>query len=315
VLDEYQGLKLTRDAAIVRPEDVDAVIEGIRRRFATYPDASLPARWGDLAVIDYDGAIGGTPFEGSRGRDVLVSIGRGEAMRPVEEALVGRRAGESFSVTVVYPADHASKELAGKAADLNVTLKEVKVQKLPDLDDEFARGAGDYKGLEDLRHAVRERLKAEKERESAVRLRAVAVDRLLRSAPPDPVPSLVEEEMDFMAVRGAEELSKKGVRQVEQLRVNPRQFREMFRSAAVRAVREAFVLEAVARKEGIEISDEDIRRELAESRTDAGESREKLVASLKSQGRWERLRHKLSQDRALDRVLARAEVTIREIRL
>jgi trigger factor len=315
VLEEYQGLNLIRDAAIVRPEDVDAVIENVRRRFATFPDAGRPARWGDLAVVDYDGTINGAPFEGSQGRDVLVMIGRGEAMREIEDALAGRPAGDKFAVTVVYPADHANKDLAGKSANLAVTVKEVKAQKLPDLDDEFAKGAGDYKGLEDLRRAVRERLKAEKEREAISRLRATAVDRLLHSAPAEVTPSIIEEEMNYMAVRGAEELGKQGVRQVEQLRVDPKQFREMFRPAATRAVREAFVLEAVARKEGIMVGDEDIRKEIAASRPEGSDDPGKLAATLKSQGRWERLRHKLMQDRALDLVLSRAVVAVREIRL
>jgi len=315
VLEDYKSLKLIRDAAIVRPEDVDAVIENVRHRFATFPDAGRPARWGDLAVVDYDGTIDGAPFEGSQGRDVLVTIGRGEAMREVEQALVGRNAGEKFGVKVAYPADHASKDLAGKTADLKVAVKEVKIQKLPNLDDEFARSAGNCTGLTDLRNQVRGRLKAEKDKEAATRLRATAVDRLLRSAPAEVTPSIIEEEMNYMAVRGAEELGRQGVRQVEQLRVNPKQFREIFRPAAVRAVREAFVLEAIARKEGVQIGDDDIKREIAVSRPEGGDNPEKLAATLKSQGRWERLRQKLVQDKALDLVLARAEVVEREIRL
>ena len=308
-LGEYRGLSFTREKVIIRAEDVDSVIERLRRRMTSYSAAERPARWGDLAVIDYDGAIDGAPFEDSSSRDVLVFIGSGEAMRELEEQLVGRKSGEAFAVRAVFPSDHANQALAGKAADLSVTLKELKAPKLPDLDDEFAKSAADCRGVEDLRRTVTDRLRQDKERETATRLRAQVVDRLLRFAPPEVAPSLVEEEMNYMTVRGAEELARQGVKRIEQLRMDARQFRDLFRPASVRAVREAFVLEAIAGKEGISVEDADLEREIREGRKDAKESPDRLLASLKSGGRWERLKQRLRQDRTLDWVINHADVT------
>lgn len=308
VLEEYRGLAFEREPVVVRPEDVDSVIDGLRRRMATYAPVERPARWGDLAVVDYDGTVDGRAFEGGRGRDVAIFIGGGETARAVEEALVGRSAGETFPVAVPYGEDQANAALRGKTAELSVTVKELKLGKPPELDDAFAAQVGEYTTLEQLRTAVGARLRAEREKEAHDRLRATVVDRLVRFAPAEVAPSMVDDEIQYMAVRGAEELARQGMKQLEQLRLNPQSFREMFRPAAVRAVREAFVLEAISRKEGLSVTDEDLDQEIRQGRKDA-EVSDRLIAQLKADGRWERLRHRLLQDRTLDWVIAQSKVT------
>lgn len=308
-LPEYRGLALRQEAVHLRPEDVDSVVEGLRRRMASYAPADRPIRWGDLAVIDYDGRIDGRPFEGGTHPDVAVFVGGRETLRELEEALVGRKAGETFTAAVTYPADHANRDLAGKPASFSVTVKEVKAGKLPDLDDAFAKAAGDHATLEDLRRSVVDRLRAEREKEARDRLRAQAADRLLKAAPADVAPSLVEEEMQYMAVRGAEELARQGLKQLEQLRMNPKDFRELFRPAAVRAVREAFVLESIAERESIAVSDEDLEAEIRKGRA-ADAVSDRLIGQLKADGRWERLRTRLRHDRTLDWVIGQAAVTV-----
>ena len=139
VLGEYRGLSFVREPVEVRPEDVDAVVENLRRRYATYAPVDRPARWGDLAVIDYEGTVDGAPFEGGSVKDGVVFIGSGEAMRDLENALVGHRAGDVFAMDLVYPADHANSAVAGKTARLSVAVKELKLGKLPDPGEEFAK--------------------------------------------------------------------------------------------------------------------------------------------------------------------------------
>lgn len=310
VLGDYQGLELEREAVIVRPEEIDGVIDGFRRRHAAYVCAERPARWGDLAAIDYAGTVDGQPFEGSSSQNVMVFIGSGEAMRELEESLVGHRAGDVFETLVAYPSDHSSRELAGKTAVLSVTLKELKAAKLPDLTDDFVSGlGGEYKTVEQLRAAVRSRLRAERDEAARGRLRAAVVDRLTKFVPGEVAPTLVEEEMQFMAMRGAEELGRQGMRDVRQLRLDSRGFREMFRPAATRAVREAFVLEAIARQEGIAVSDEELEREIRGSKVEDASTPDKVISSLRSGGRWDRLRHRLQQDRTLDWIIGKARVT------
>ncbi|MEK7475594.1 MAG: trigger factor [Candidatus Coatesbacteria bacterium] len=312
VLGSYTGLSFVRETVEIRPEDIDAVVESLRRRYATYAAAERPARWGDLAVIDYEGTVDGQPFEGGSVKDVVVFIGSGEAMRDLEQALVGRSAGDAFLMDLEYPKDHANAAVAGKTAKLAVSLKEVKVGKPPDLGEDFARTVGGFASMEVLRAEIRSKLAAEKEHEIRERLKATVVDRLLRFAPAQVAPSLVEEETRMMAVRGAEQLARGGVQRLDQLRTNPDGFKNMFKPAAIRAVREAFVLEAIARKEAIEVSDEELDREIRKGDRE-GEITDATVATLKRDGRWDRLRARLRQDRTLDFVIGAANVTERAI--
>jgi len=316
-LGEYRGLKLEREPATVRPEDIDSVIDGLRRRMMTYTTVERPVKWGDLVVLDYGGTVEGKPFEGSEAKDVMVFVGAGEAIRDLENALVGHRAGDAFETPVGYPKDHLDQAIAGRDVLMKVTVKEVKQGKAPELDDSFAASASrECSTLEELRKAVAGRVREERAREAGERMRAILVDRLLRFAPREVAPSLVDDEMDYMAVRGAEDLSRQGVKALEQLRMKREEFRELFRPSALRAVREAFVLDAIATAEKVEVADEDLEREVrtgVERRQGEAGAAGRLVASLKADGRWERLRHRLRQDRTLDWVISEAEITERAI--
>lgn len=312
-LGEYKGLEFDREPALVRPEDVDGVVEGIRRRMVTYEPADRPARWGDMAVVDYEGTVEGKAIEGGTGTDVSIVIGGGNGIRAIEEALVGAKAGDKVEAGFEYPSAYGDKALAGKTARFSVAVKEVKAGKLPALDDSFAKSAGGYNNLEEMRTAVVARLKAERERESAGRLKETVVERLLRFAPPEVAPSLVEEEMHLQAMRRLEEMRRQGVRSLEALSLKPAEFREMFRGSAVRAVREAFVLDAVMHDAKISLTDEEVEKEVrASAGADKAEG-DKLVASLKSDGRWERLHHRLAQDRTLEWVISQSRITERAV--
>ncbi len=314
-LGEYRGLEFRREPVMVRPEDVDSVLEGLRRRQTSYDPADRPARWGDLAVIDYTGTVEGKPFDGGKGEDAQVSIGSRSALAEIENALVGRKAGEAFDVPVAFPPEHASSALAGKTAVFSVSVKEVKIPKTPEIDDEFARKYGECESVEQLRKMAADRLHIERERETQQRLRARVADKIAQFVSREVAPSLVDEETRHMAVRGAEQLARRGIRTTEQIGMKPADFREMFKPAAARAVREAFALEAVAEKEGISVSDEDLEGEIRRESGQSGPEADRALGELKADGRWERLRAKLRQERTLDWIIAQSSIIEREIRI
>jgi trigger factor len=306
-LGEYQGLELTREPAMVRPEDVDAVIDNMRRRNAVFESATRPARWGDMVVVDYEGICEGKPLEGGSGKDVTVMIGSGQAMASMESSLTGHNAGDNYEFDFTYPA--GAGNMAGKTVTFRMAVKEVKSGKLPDLNDEFARAAGGNATLEELRKSVVDRIRAQKEKESLDKLRDSVVERLLRFAPPEVAPSMVDEEMGMMAARSAEELRRQGVRSFDELHLKPSEYREMFRVAATRSVREAFVLDAIMRAERIEVTEDDMEKEIRSGSGTDKAAGDRLISQLKKDGRWERLRHKLMQDRTLDWVIGKARIT------
>jgi len=180
---------------------------------------------------------------------------------------------------------------------------------MPDLNDEFAGSMGGHASLEEFRKSVVDRIREAREKESRDKLRDAVVERLLRFAPQEVAPTMVDEEMGMMAARSAEELRRQGVKSFDDLHLKPAEYREMFRAAATRSVREAFVLDAIMRSEKIVVSEEDMEKEV---RVGAGSDKsagDRLVSQLKKDGRWERLRHKLMQDRTLDWVIGQARIT------
>src|SRR5205085_9603677 len=135
-LKDYKGLEVGRREPHVDDEAVQEQLEALRERFAALEAVERGAEKGDHVVIDYVGKIDGEPFEGGEGRDQLLELGSGRLIPGFEEQLVGARAGEHRTVDVSFPDDYPT--LGGQQATFEVTLREVKAKRLPELDDEFA---------------------------------------------------------------------------------------------------------------------------------------------------------------------------------
>jgi trigger factor len=158
-LGEYKGLEVGRPDIEV-PEDVlDEELGRLRDSFARLETVERPAASGDFLLVDFDGTIDGEPFQGGEARDELVELGGGRLIQGFEEQLDGAAAGDTRRVEVTFPDDYRARELAGKDAVFEVTVKEVREKLLPELDDEFAASAGGFDTLEELREDLRGRLR------------------------------------------------------------------------------------------------------------------------------------------------------------
>ena len=133
---------IERPTAVVAESDIDAMIESMRRQRLTYVPVERPARATDRVTIDFDGRKDGQPFEGSEGRDVTFIVGAGRVLPEMDAAVQGAVPGDTRTATVHYPAEHASKALAGHTAEFSITLKKVEEETLPAVDAEFLRAFG-----------------------------------------------------------------------------------------------------------------------------------------------------------------------------
>lgn len=150
----YKGLEAEKAEAAVTPEEVDARIEAMRERNArTITVEDRAAANGDIAVIDFEGFVDGKAFEGGKGSNYELELGSGQFIPGFEDQVIGHNAGESFDVNVKFPEEY-TPELAGKDATFKVTLHEIKVKELPELDDEFAKDL-DYDTSTSSRRASR----------------------------------------------------------------------------------------------------------------------------------------------------------------
>jgi trigger factor len=173
-LGEYLGLEVARREPELQEEHLEQEIEAMRERLARLETAERPAAEGDFVVVDYVGSLAAgedsdaeprwEPFAGGEGRDQLVELGAGNLIPGFEQALLGASAGETRTFELPFPPDYANTELAGRSASFEVTVKEVKLKQLPDLDEDFAVDAG-FDDVQELREDIRRRLlEAEEER-------------------------------------------------------------------------------------------------------------------------------------------------------
>ncbi len=306
---EYTGFALKKERVRVEETEVEAELEAIRRQRATYEPApeDHEAAEGDLVVIDYQGTLDGEPFEGGTGEDRTVLLGSGTLVPGFEEGLLGARTGEERTVDVAFPEDHPNRDVAGRTARFRVTVKEVKVRRLPDLDDEFAREVADVQTLDELRDRIRQGILREKERRAEERFRDHVIDTLLEANPFEVPPTLVRSQQARSMGRFQEDLARRGL-SLDALGIEGDRLEEAHRRGAERTVRWAFLVQAIARKEGIEISDQDVEQRIREIAEADGRPYETIRAFFDQEERMRGLRSWLLEKRVLDWVVERSTV-------
>ena len=300
----FETIAVERPSAAVTEEDVDAMIESMRRQRAQFLEVLRPARATDQVTIDYDGTLDGKPFEGSEGRDVTFVIGAGRVLAELESAVAGAAAGETRTATVSYPANHASKTLAGRTADFTVTLKQVREQTLPPVDDEFCKAFGVTEGgTQALRTEVRKSMERELENVIRSRLRAQVMDALYRDNPLDVPRTLVEEAVQRLQVEMAQRI---GARDVSQLPP-----REQFEEPARRRVALGMLIGEIARATQLAVDRTQLIARLDELVVSYPNPEEVRRAYLQSPEAMRQIETAVLEDQVVERVVKEARVNER----
>ncbi|MDD3520582.1 MAG: trigger factor [Actinomycetota bacterium] len=162
---EYKGIKADGLPTDVEEEEINSQIENLRNRFASLEpiDENDVSKKNDIATIDFKGTIDGKEFEGGSYNDYVLDIGAGMLYKEIEEALVGLKKGEETNVSVKMPKEIENKEIAGKKAEFNLKMKEIKRKILPEVDEEFLKNMGDFENAEALKEFIKNNLKEQKE--------------------------------------------------------------------------------------------------------------------------------------------------------
>jgi trigger factor len=308
-LGTYRGVEVGRREPAADPEAVDAQIEEMRERFARLEVVKRPAEEGDFVTIDFVGTIDGEPFSGGEGRDQLIDLGAGQLIPGFEEGIVGASAGEEITVDATFPDDYAAKHVKGKAAQFQITVKEVKHKDLPAIDDEFASDAAGYDTLDELRESIAEELLEHDRKQVEVEFRAAALDAVVADADVDVPDTLVEARAHELLDRMLHALGHQGITKDHYLKISGKTETELIdesKPEAEQALRREAVLAAVIEKEGIEPTDGDILDALQESAVQQGTKPEKLRKRLEQQGRLDELKEDLAQRRAVELLAERA---------
>jgi trigger factor len=308
-LGEYKGLEVGRREAAVDETAIDAELDRLRERFGTLETVERAAEAGDQVVIDYLGKVGDEPFEGGEGRDQLLELGSGRFIPGFEEQLVGAAPGEERSIEVTFPEEYGREDLNGQDAVFDITVKEVKAKRLPELGDDFAVDAG-FDTLAELREDVATRLREaesaaiEREFESAVLDAAVAEAKI-------EIPhELVHERAHELLEDTMHSLSHRGISKEMYLRIAGKDEETLAHEAepdAERELRRQAVLTAVVEAEQIEPADDDLKAALQPVAEREGVSTEELLERVRTNNRLDQLREDVAQRQALELLVREAK--------
>lgn len=267
-LGEYKGLKIEKKVEEVTDETVDQHIDKMRDRKSQMVDApeGSKAKMGDLTTIDFKGFVDGEAFEGGEGNDYPLRLGSGSFIPGFEDQLVGMKVGEERDVKVTFPENYHSENLSGKEAVFHCKLNKLKNKVLPELNDEFVQQASIFKTVDELKKDVREKLEKAAESKAENDRRVAAIDKAAENASMDIPEVMVEDRIDQMLREFAMRLEQQGMKFEQYLQLSGgdmTKLRDQYRETAEKNVRTDLMLEAVAKAENIEVSDEDIRTEIA----------------------------------------------------
>ena len=302
-LGEYKGIEAEVEAIEVGDAEVNKTLDEMRERHVSYvPVEGRAAKDGDFAQLKIMAtpAGGGEPI---RADNVTCHIGAEETLESFTENLRGVSVGEAKRFETKYPEDYQDKKLAGKTFHYAVEVKGLKEKKLPELDDEFVKelgeGAGGAKTLDELRKKIRERLDAARDEEQLARTREKILEELIKRHD-FPVPeALVEHQMDSRLERVVRSLAAQGV-DPRAVNVDWVSLRQRQRVRALRDVKAEILLDRIATAENLDVSEEELTKEIETLAQHSGESAAVLRARLTKQGALDRMKSKLRSDKAIE---------------
>lgn len=263
-LGQYRGIGVEKVNAEVKESEVDAEIDRMAKNVARISTVDRPAKEGDTAVIDFEGFLNGTAFEGGKGENHELLLGSGSFIPGFEEQVVGMSAGEEKEIHVTFPENYHSSELAGKAVVFKVKVHEVKETVLPEKDDEFVKDVSEFDTMAELRADIEKRILEEKQAGIDRAFENAAVEKAAANMTAEIPDSMVDEEVDRQLERMDYELRAQGASleaYSKMLGGNMDSIRNSLRPGALNAVRTNVMLDAVVDAEKIEVSEEECEEE------------------------------------------------------
>lgn len=265
-LGEYKGVEVEGAKADVTDEDVQNELKKVQEqnsRLVAVEDR--PVADGDQTVIDFEGFVDGTPFEGGKAEDYTLVIGSHSFIDTFEDQLVGKNAGDEVEVNVTFPEEYHAKELAGKPAVFKVKIKEIKSKELPELNDEFASEVSEFETLDAYKEDLQKKLAETKEKQASAENENKVVQKVVDNATMDIPAPMVDQQVTNMINDYARRMQSQGLSLDQYLQFTGTtldQLKDQMKPQAESRIRARLVLEAVAKAENIEVSEETVEAEL-----------------------------------------------------
>lgn len=266
-LGEYKGLEIEKVSTRVTQKEVDAKIqEEAEKNARTITVTDRPVQDRDEVILDFEGFVDGVAFEGGKGENYPLTIGSGSFIPGFEEQLVGAEAEKEMEVKVTFPEDYHAEDLKGKEAVFKCTIHEIKAKELPEIDDEFAAEVSEFDTLEEYKADIKAKIKDQKASEGKRKQEDQAVDAVVKNAQYEIPQPMIETQVMQMADDFAQRIQSQGISLEQYFQftgMTADKMMDELRPQAIKRIETRLVLEAIAKAENIEISDEKLDKELA----------------------------------------------------
>ncbi|MFO7264346.1 MAG: trigger factor [Bacillaceae bacterium G1] len=312
-LGQYIGLQIPEKDFSVTEEDVQEELRKQQERVAELvPVEDGAVESGDYIRLDFQGFVDGEPIEGGEGENYPLTVGSGTFIPGFEDQLIGMKPNEEKEIKVTYPEDYHVENLKGKEATFRVKVRDIKRKRLPELDDEFAKDVSEFETLEELKEQIRKDLAERKAEERKQYLQDQALQLATENAEIDVPQAMIEHEIDHMVQEYSQQLRLQGLTLEQYLEITNttnEQLRENFRETAEKRVRQSLVLEAVAKQENIEVTEEEIEAELQKWADQFQRSLEEIKELFEQNNSTETLANSIRIRKTLEFLVEKSELT------
>jgi trigger factor len=307
---QYKGRQIESPSTEPRELEIDEYLDHVRDRFAELEVVSRPAAKGDYVLADVRASVHGQEIAEASRVGFLTEVGKEELLPELDRELEGKRKGDILKFNATLPETFG--ERSGTEVTFQVLVKEVKSKRLPPADDEFAKTASEFDTLEELREDIRTKLRALKEAESRATIRDLVLRKVLEDVEVDLPDRLVDEETEGRVERAQERAKAAGMTLEQVLEAqgwDELRFRSDARAHAIRAIQADLVLEAVARAEEINVTAEDLDREIHDLAQASGREPKEVRKILERSGQVTSLAGDIIRTKALDLLVESADIS------
>ena len=266
-LGDYKGLDAKKEEAKVTDEQIQDQLKNIAEQQAemVVADKNAKVEQGDFAVIDFKGTVDGKAFDGGEGKSYPLQIGSGNFIPGFEDQLVGAKAGDDVTVKVTFPEDYFVADLAGKEAEFATHIHDIKRKQLPELNDEFAKANSSYETIAELKADLRKKMEEDAERRAVDAYNGELIKTAVENAEVDIPEVMVADRVEQMIQELAMSMEGRGLKLEDYLKFSNKtveELREEYKETAAENVRTDLVLDAIAVEEKIEVTPDDMNREI-----------------------------------------------------
>lgn len=310
-LPKYLGIEVERPSTKATQEEIDDRLDVLRKRFATLEPVARNAETGDNLLIDIRASINDVKIEEASANDLMYELGSGTLTPETDEELAGKRAGDIIKFNTVLP-DRLGGEHGGAEVTMTVIVKEVNARRLPALDDDFAKTASEFDTLEELEGEIRERIEEYKGVQARREVTNRVLDELIEITD-IPVPeSLIEHEAQHRMETLLGEIRQHGLTlpgYLDVIKMTNEELKAEQRRGAERSIAADFLLDDVAKAEGLSVTRAELDEEVERLATRAGQSPDQLRRDIAKEGRVEALAGDILRRKVLDYLVEHAEIT------